>query len=97
MVRLAAQTRVWCDRGRVKTAPLKAGLFLPMPPLVGGRGKQDARLHQTLSDALWHLSPLPVGTVSRRGRMRLLLQTSPEHSAQSISMIGPIALWRWRR
>src|SRR6516225_8455746 len=29
------------------------------------RGEQDARLHQTLPDALRDLSPLPLGTVSR--------------------------------
>jgi hypothetical protein len=72
MVRLAAQTRVWCDRGRVILPRPGGAVFLPMPPLAKaarqcwarGRGAQDERLHQTLPDAL-HLSPLSLGTVSR--------------------------------
>jgi hypothetical protein len=34
MVRLAAQTRVWCDRGRVILPRPGGAVFLPMPPLA---------------------------------------------------------------
>jgi hypothetical protein len=34
MIRLAAQTRVWCDRGRVILPRSGGAVFLPMPPLA---------------------------------------------------------------
>jgi hypothetical protein len=53
-------------RCEAQGAIVREGTQPPLKRFPGvSRGEQDARLHQTLSDALWYLSPLPLGAVSR--------------------------------
>src|ERR1700759_4474766 len=62
------------------TAPLRRGSILPTP----SEGPREARLHQTLADALRDLSPLPLGLVSR-----------PAQCGARRSALTRRRAWRW--
>jgi hypothetical protein len=67
MVRLAAQTRVWCDRGRVILPRPGGAVFLSMPPLAEATTRQGAARNKCRIGFGHHGATLPSANTGTSG------------------------------